>query len=522
VDETALKHKLLAVAAASGRQPTPADIGAEVARILANREIAATMAAIRDAGSEVRYLAVDVRDATALTAAFDELRREWGPITGVIHGAGVLADKRISDKTASQFDSVFDTKVEGLRALLSATANDPLSLLFLFSSITARTGNVGQSDYAMANEVLNAVGAAEYRRRNGQCLVRAIGWGPWEGGMVTPALRAHFERQGVALIPLEVGARAMVDEMQSMNSDEVELILAAENGASRQESNEQLSASMEIDISATRHAYLTSHCIEGKPVVPLALAVEWLMRCVQSCRPKWHVVECRDIEVFRGIRLDLPLSNKRWHFTALCRAVQPGSDMVNFHAELRGEGNALHYAGTIGIAVHPLPGNVKRLPTAMQIDAWNERPIYDGHVLFHGPAFQAIRSVIGVSEQGCVGMLVGGRALGWADEGWSIDVAAFDGALQLALLWAQSVLGGAALPTAVGLYRHYERALPEGEIRCVVHGGPAQGERAICDIELFAADGALIAEIGALELHLRPGENRKTYTDAVPIAIGAE
>ena len=82
----------------------------------------------------------------------------------------------------------------------------------LFSSVAARGGNSGQADYAMANEVLNKVAAAEARRRTG-CRVVAIGWGPWDGGMVTPALRSHFQARGIALLGLAAGAEAFVREL---------------------------------------------------------------------------------------------------------------------------------------------------------------------------------------------------------------------------------------------------------------------------------------------------------------------
>ena len=147
------------------------------------------MAALESAGSEVRYMPVDVRDSGALRGVLEEVRRGWGPITGIVHGAGVLADKLIADKTDEQFDRVLTTKVGGLRTLLAATEEDPLDTIVLFSSVAAVFGNAGQSDYAMANEVLGQVACAE-RARRPDCLVRSIAWGPWHGGMVTPALAA--------------------------------------------------------------------------------------------------------------------------------------------------------------------------------------------------------------------------------------------------------------------------------------------------------------------------------------------
>ena len=133
----------------------------------------------------------------------------FGPITALVHGAGRIADKLIADKTDAQFDLVHETKVGGLRALLAATAADPLRLIALFASVTGRRGNPGQCDYAAANETLVAAGALEARRRGGACAVLALDWGPWDGGMVTPALRAHFQALGAGLIPIDDGAAAV-------------------------------------------------------------------------------------------------------------------------------------------------------------------------------------------------------------------------------------------------------------------------------------------------------------------------
>jgi Flp pilus assembly protein CpaB len=109
-----------------------------------------------------------------------------------VHGAGVLADRLIAEQTDEQFDRIFNTKILGLRTLLEGLASDPLAILCMFSSVSARCGNNGQSTYAMANEILNKVAWAESRARGGKTLVKSLGWGPWEGGMVSPQLREHF------------------------------------------------------------------------------------------------------------------------------------------------------------------------------------------------------------------------------------------------------------------------------------------------------------------------------------------
>lgn len=225
--ESALTQTVAALAKADGVQLTPRELSKRVRRILAQREAAATLARIEATGAKVCYRALDIRDRQAVAAVLDETRAQWGPVEAIVHGAGVLADKLIADKTEAQFDEVFSTKVDGLHALLAETANDPLRAIFLFSSVAARYGNIGQSDYAMANEVMNKVALAEAARRPA-CVVRSLNWGPWESGMVTPALRRHFEAAGVSLIAPDAGADALVAEFARARAEgETDIALAA-------------------------------------------------------------------------------------------------------------------------------------------------------------------------------------------------------------------------------------------------------------------------------------------------------
>lgn len=206
-----LKTILLAAARRRGVAPTPRELQQQANAVLAAREARATCEGLRAAGAEVRYEAVDVADARALDGVLGRIRAEWGPVRGVVHAAGVLADKALHEKTDEQFDRVYTTKVHGFRALLAATREDPLEVLCCFSSVAARVGNAGQADYAAANEVLNKLCQVEQRRRGDACLVRAINWGPWDGGMVTAGLRARFAAMGVPLIPRAAGAEVFAD-----------------------------------------------------------------------------------------------------------------------------------------------------------------------------------------------------------------------------------------------------------------------------------------------------------------------
>lgn len=225
--EAALKQALMKAARAAGETPTPRALGALAERVVRNREILANIQALREAGSQVEYICADICDAASLRAALEPICADMGPLTGIVHGAGVLADKLIVEKTAEQFDSVFHGKVRGLDQLLEAAEGSPLSLLCVFSSVAARSGNLGQSDYAMANEVLNKVAGFEATRRAGACLVKSFNWGPWEGGMVTPELSRHFRGLGIKMIPLQEGAEIFVNEIRAANRADVEIVVGS-------------------------------------------------------------------------------------------------------------------------------------------------------------------------------------------------------------------------------------------------------------------------------------------------------
>src|SRR5262249_16661777 len=79
VDEASLVHAVVEHGRGEGgRLPTPSEAATTAARILAAREIRANLRLLHQAGSQVRYLPVDVRDTAAVTAALAEIRREWG------------------------------------------------------------------------------------------------------------------------------------------------------------------------------------------------------------------------------------------------------------------------------------------------------------------------------------------------------------------------------------------------------------------------------------------------------------
>ena len=223
-DSHAMKAAIAEQLCGASAALTPKELEQHYHRWSANREVLRTLQGIRDLGVAVFYRSVDVRDKAGVEAAIAETRAIAGPVRGLIHAAGVLADGLIEDKTDAQFHDVFSTKVDGLDALLNGIGDDDLKLLVLFSSSTGRFGRRGQVDYAAANEVLNKT-AQRQAKRFPDCRVVSLNWGPWDGGMVTPELKRLFADEGVGVIPLRSGADHLVREITTAGDNSVEVVV---------------------------------------------------------------------------------------------------------------------------------------------------------------------------------------------------------------------------------------------------------------------------------------------------------
>ncbi|MGH3824018.1 MAG: SDR family NAD(P)-dependent oxidoreductase [Pseudonocardiaceae bacterium] len=209
-DRIALRRVL-----AQARNRTPAEIEATITRILAEREIRRTVAELTGLASSVRYSALDVRDSVAVTTLLDDIYHQHGRLDGIVHGAGVLADRLLVDKTPEAFTRVWETKVNGARALAEAARSD-LSFLVLFGSVSGIYGNRGQADYAAANDALDTLARIWTPRSQGRIL--ALDWGPWAAsgdgaGMVSAELERDYARRGIGLIEPDDGVACLLTEL---------------------------------------------------------------------------------------------------------------------------------------------------------------------------------------------------------------------------------------------------------------------------------------------------------------------
>ena len=160
----------------------------------------------------------------------------------------------------------------------------------------------------------------------------------------------------------------------------------------------------------------------------------------------------------------------------------------------------------------PMPQNDQNAGE-LDLENWGDRLVYDGEILFHGPQFQMIRNIDGISDRGVAAELSGVVEAKWGDAvgtkgSWYTDPVAIDGGLQLSLLWCERVLGGRSLPTGIEEVRTWVDQPVTGRIQCTLVGRSAAGQKSVSDLWFRDETGRLVAELKGVETHLLPDQDR--------------
>ena len=532
-----LKGALIADARVNGNMPKPAELDQRVAQIMAGREVLDNLQRMRDAGVEVDYVPCDVRDVASFGAAIEDVYTRCGRIDGVIHGAGVIEDKLIADKTAVSFDRVFGTKTDSAWILANTLKPETLKWVAFFTSVAGRYGNRGQADYAAANEALNRY-AWQLSRRWKDTRVMAINWGPWDAGMASDAVKAKFREQGILPIPVDAGARYFLDELAYGPKSEVELVVGEGPWAvydGEQDAEEAgsdlplIRAGLHIGAGGTlvldhhfsveSDPYLLDHSMDGKPVLPAAGAAEWMAQVAAAGWPGWQVAEVRDLKVLAGVVLD-PARGRKVAFKARASThSQPGEQMLAIDI-VDPERNQALYKAKVRL--------VERLPDAPQLDAsavsgdaLDASQAYRDY-LFHGGDFQLIDQIQVVGRGGVDAQARRSRPAAWLRQDgvatnahWVFDPGLLDCGPQLAIVWSRRFLDKTALPSAFGSVCRYGRdPLPERLGLYLRIRGEASESSLNYDVLLADDEGRVRLEMREIEGTASAALNRLASADA--------
>ena len=409
-----------------------------------NLEVYRTIRDIQETGNRALYDACDVTNGKAVHKVLSALSKEFGPVTGVVHGAGLEESKLVADKTWESFSKVVSVKIDGWRSFVDALEDQlsHLRVICAFTSIAGRFGNGGQVDYAAANNILDAEMCRISHHPDAPRAV-AIAWSGWRDvGMATRgSLESVFEQAGIETIPVDTGVELFVQEILAGGKRRV--VAAGELGIlddedckrsppqklpedtagalaessrfpfidriSEHEPYEKLIS--ECTLSTGRYPFLVDHAIEGVPYHPGVMAMEMFAQNALLLYPMCTLQKFSDV----SFGLPIKLTKEEAHVRIVAKFMEQNqhtllvkchveSDLTNSKGEVFGEPRIHHQA-----IVHLL----KEGANVEENTAFADSPgrgkasfqpdfIYDR--FFHGPRFQVHGGLVkGVSSNGDFG-----------------------------------------------------------------------------------------------------------------------
>lgn len=537
-----LKAALMDRTQTGGQRLTPALIEAMVKRVNMDRDIRANLAAFRAAGSEVTYHAVDVSNADAFGKLINSVYEQHGRIDGVIHGAGVIEDKLISDKTLDSFDRVVRAKVSAAWTLAEKLKPAELQFLAFFSSVSARYGNRGQCDYAAANEVLNKLAQSLNARWPGRVL--SINWGPWksEGGMLSSELEARFRAAGVQVIEPAVGYRTFIEELKFGRKQDVEVVfggpLSTELRSPQEVGIEQSAAEKMPELALVsglkklpggafeavlnthprKELFLQDHQIDGKPVLPMACALEICMEAAMLARENQTPASIHRLQAMQGVvyengegrklRVEVSESELSCAMDVALKAHESGKTHYRAQVEFKNPAAAL--------------------PQRLQLTNHRPFPLRAEEcyrkLLFHGPRFAGIVDIVAMGDNGIIGRLkpsTPAELVDVQDPGaWLVDPVVTDSALQLVWLWAITSFEQAALPFSIDAYYRRASFSASEEIFCEVEIASKSGSPTlVCRACFYDGSGAVLGWMEGLRVTMSRSLNRLAGAELPEAAV---
>ncbi len=500
-DRDGLKLELAARIKEGGERPTPKLVERALSRIERARAALDAIEAIRRAGGTPHWHQVDITDAAQVSAAIAAALDESGRIDVLLHCAGLEVSHFLPDKPQSEFDLVFDVKVNGWFNLLKAFGDAVPGTAVVFSSIAGRLGNAGQTDYAAANDLMCK--SISGLRGGGEVRGVAIDWTAWASiGMASRgSIPKMMEMAGIDMLSPEQGVPVVRREITATGAG-AEVLVAGSLGVLLEErhptggldpeaatealesphgpmtgratgfsSGQGLTVLTELD--PTRQPFLNDHRIEGTAVLPGVMGIEGFAEAAGALAPGWHVTAFEDVELMapfkfyrdepRTIELQVrPRDGGDGTLVADCR-------LVGRRTLPQGEQEAIHFTGRAILTRElPDPPVDEEAPGGIPGEASvGAEAIY--RIYFHGPAYRVLERAW--RDDGVVfGQLAPDLPPDHepADEPTEVTPRLIELCFQTAGVWELGTEGRMALPTHVDRIARFAGADAPGELVAIV------------------------------------------------------
>ncbi len=520
-DRDGLKAAIAERLAANGKRPTPVLIEREVARYERLHSALMAIQSVREAGGEACYHSVDLTDPGAVADVVADIRDRHGRLDVLLHAAGLEISHAIADKDQHEFDLVFDVKSDGWFNLMHAAGDMPIGATVVFSSVAGRFGNVGQTDYSAANDLLCKFTSSFRTARPGMRAI-ALDWTAWGGlGMATRgSIPKVMAMAGIEMLPPEAGiawirreltagpfsGEVVVGGALGVLTSEYDAAGGLDAAAITNSANGPMlgtvtgmgiysGLTVQITLDPAAQPFLNDHRIDATAVLPGVMGMEAFAELASLAAPGLRIAGIEQMEFLAPVKFyrDQPRT------LTLSAIIRPDGDglvadcTLTAHRVLPGEDApkpTTHFTGRVRLAAGTgEPGKADTPSRHDEVSASHD-DIY--RVFFHGPAYQVIEEAW--RDNGtAVAQLAMHLPAGYAPENacTATEPRLAEACFQTAGLWEIGQTGRIGLPAHADLMTVLHRPQPGAQLFAVAHPARDGG----FDCWVTDADGDVVVRV---------------------------
>jgi malonyl CoA-acyl carrier protein transacylase len=523
----------------AGEKPTPRQVDKKLETYTRGAATLKVMETIRNLGGEAEYLVCDVTQSEAVEGAAAEVLARHGKVDVLIHAAGMDHSQRLQNKPIEEFRQVVSVKADGffnLYRTFQQRKQLPRAIIG-FSSLSGRFGNLGQTDYSAANDLLCKLLCA-VNQRHPEVKTIALDWGAWaEVGM---ASRGHIpelmQRAGIEMMKPSQAAPWVAMELQrgikggeillhagspgmffARRSEDMGLDVAKTDDAVRDGHSQPIMFShvtgmdpfegiiLETELDPKEQVFLRDHALNGIPLLPGVMGIQGFMEAAQYIsstigggKGDYSVSWMDDIQFLTPLKFYRDEPRKITWKVQVC--FENGETVAHIQLEsIPSAGyskneSLIHFKGS----VHLLPSARERVSRKTSPPRWNGSGIVSSEdiyrLFFHGPAFRILDGAQRSGEK-ILGRLAKSNDPLLQGEGVAYVPVLVELCMQTAGLWEAGSTGVLALPRSIGSIRIHNTHHSELPVYAVVHPKKKADGQVSFDADVVDAEGEVYLEI---------------------------
>ncbi|WP_158093791.1 type I polyketide synthase [Candidatus Avelusimicrobium gallicola] len=505
---------------------------------------------LRDLGSEVEYYHCDVTNSSMVKEVCTKIKAKNGRVDGLIHFAGLERSKLIYDKDPAEYYRIFDVKATSFASFLANNIVRDDGFFAFASSIAGKYGNLGQSDYASANDYL-AKSALSLSNQGYRAISIAMSAYKNVGMGVRAGVETFLRSNGVDFVDPEDGMQIFLDEIvygqvpeivltgslgrldwdhqlkfewEEIGADEAGSDDAPKGGTPAAAAPAASTPAAAVDASKATHflgnitslqkgaeihlekefnlnsdPYLADHAIEGTPYVPGVMGIETFM------------------ETATALTGTVPQGLKDVHFYLPIKLLRNRPQAVRVIGKANGNEASMEIESDFINSKGVKMGNTRRHFTAKTLDGftstWNavkaeamtgltapmsvsKEEIYQKY--FHGPSFQVLEGIVRVDKHASLAVYHTTPRPQWNDGPRTLlaNPMLIEAAFQCCGFQDMSIEHKMTLPDGIAEVAVLKKELPPAQLYLygVSRGNTADG-KTLHDAYVFDAQGEVWVEI---------------------------